>query len=186
MGVLRQFATIGTYPIVTYRLAPFLIAAAVFLVDRLSKIAIKSKLSLYDTIQVIPGCFNIIHTENPGVAFGLFADSANPLRGIILIGLSAGVLVLISAVLLRLPKPDTRASWLLPIALAFVLGGAFGNLYDRTVHGTVTDFVEVYADTHYFPAFNVADSCITIGAGLLILDMLRSREKRGQAVKAPQ
>lgn len=184
--MLRRFGTIEEYPIVTHRLAPFLIAAAVFFLDRVTKIAIKAHLSLSDTIRVIPGCFNIIHTENPGVAFGLFADSTSPFRAAILIGLSASVLILITTVLVRLPKPDARGHWLLPIALAFVLGGAFGNLYDRTVHGTVTDFVEVYADGYYFPAFNVADSCITIGAGLLIVDMLRGREKRSQAVKAPQ
>ena len=169
-----------------YRLAPFLIAAAVFFLDRITKNFIKAHLSLSDSIRVIPGFFNIIHTENPGVAFGLFADSTSPFRAVILIGLSAAVLVLITTVLVRLPKPGARGSWILPLALAFVLGGAFGNLFDRTVHGTVTDFVEVYADNHYFPAFNVADSCITIGAGLLIIDMLRGREKRGQAVKAPQ
>jgi len=184
--VLRRFGTIEMYPIVTYRLAPFLIAAAVFLLDRVTKVIIKAHLSLYDTIRVIPGCFNIIHTENPGVAFGLFADSTSPFRAVILIGLSAAVLVLITTVLVRLPKTGEPRNWLLPLALAFVLGGAFGNLYDRTVHGTVTDFVEVYADSHYFPAFNVADSCITIGAGLLIIDMLRGRERRGHAVKAPQ
>jgi signal peptidase II len=174
------------YPTVIYRLAPFLIAAAVFVLDRITKILIKTHLSLYDTISVIPGCFNIVHTENPGVAFGLFADSTSPFRAVILIGLSAAVLVLITTVLVRLPKSGEPRNWLLRLALAFILGGAFGNLFDRTVHGTVTDFVEVYADGHYFPAFNLADTCITIGAGLLILDMLRGREKRGQAVKAPQ
>lgn len=170
----------------TYRLAPFLIATAIVFIDRMTKIIVKAHLSLYDTIRVIPGCFNIVHTENPGVAFGLFADSSSPFRAFILIGLSGAVLILITTVLLRLPKPGERPNWLLRIALAFVLGGAFGNLYDRVVHGTVTDFVEVYADTYYFPAFNVADSCITVGAGLLILDMIKGREKRGQVVKAPQ
>ena len=170
----------------SYRLTPFLIAAAVFVLDRVTKILIRAHLSLYDTIRVIPGYFNIIHTENPGVAFGLFADSTSPFRAVILIGLSAAVLVLIVTVLVKLPKPGERRNWMLRMALAFVLGGAFGNLYDRSVHGTVTDFVEVYADNHYFPAFNVADSCITIGAVLLILDMLRGRERSRQVAKAPQ
>ena len=170
----------------SYRLVPFVIAAAVFVLDRIAKNLIKAHLSLYDTIRVIPGFFNIIHTENPGVAFGLFADSSSPFRSFILIGLSTGVLVLILTVLLKAPKPNEQRNWLLRIALAFVLGGAFGNLYDRAVHGTVTDFVEVYADNHYFPAFNVADSCITVGAVLLIIDMLKSRESSGQIAKAPQ
>lgn len=170
----------------SYRLLPFAIAVAVFILDRIAKLAIRGHVGLYDTIPVIPGLLNIIHTENPGVAFGLFADSTSPFRSVILIGLSATVLVLILTVLLRMPKAGERPNWLLRTALAFVLGGAFGNLYDRVVHGTVTDFVEVYADKHYFPAFNVADSAITVGAVLLILDMLKSRESTGQAVKAHQ
>jgi signal peptidase II len=62
--------------------------------------------------------------------------------------------------------------------LGFILGGAFGNLYDRIVNGTVTDFVEAHAGQHYFPAFNVADSAITVGACLLLLDMWRARERK--------
>jgi signal peptidase II len=167
-----------------YRLSPFLIAAAVFLLDRITKIIIKAELSTFDTVRIIPGFFNIVHTENAGVAFGLFADSAGPLRAVILIGLSAAVLALVTTVLLKPLKAGEHANWLMRIALSLVLGGALGNLYDRIVHGTVTDFVEVYADTHYFPAFNVADSCITIGAVLLIIDMLRTRDSRHQAANA--
>lgn len=170
----------------SYRLLPFAIALVVFILDRGAKNIVKAHISLYDTIHVIPGFFNIIHTENPGVAFGLFAGSTSPFRSIVLIALSAAVLVLIASILIKAPRSGERRNWLLRVALAFVLGGAFGNLYDRAVHGTVTDFVEVYADNHYFPAFNVADSAITIGAILLILDMIRSRETSSQAVKAPQ
>jgi signal peptidase II len=167
-----------------YRIAPFAIAAAVFALDRLSKILIKTHLNLWDTLHVIPGFFNIIHTENPGVAFGLFAGSSNPFRTLILIGLSSAVLILITTVLVRQPKAGEKQNWLMRVALALVLGGALGNLYDRAVHGAVTDFVEVYADNHYFPAFNVADSCISIGAGLLIIDMLRGREKHAHVADA--
>ncbi len=167
-----------------YRLAPFAIAAVVFALDRATKILVKTHLSAFDTWRVIPGFFNIVHTENAGVAFGLFADSSNPYRGPILIALSAAVLALIAAALLRPPKPREIRNWLARVALALVLGGALGNLYDRAVHGTVTDFVEVYADAHYFPAFNLADSCITIGAALLIVDMLRGGEKQRTVVNA--
>ena len=167
-----------------YRIAPFLIAAAAFLLDRITKIIIKAELSTFDTIRVIPGFFNIVHTENPGVAFGLFSDSAGPLRAIVLIGLSTTVLAVVMTILLKPLQPGERRNWLMRIALALVLGGALGNLYDRIVHGTVSDFVEIYADTHYFPAFNVADSCITIGAALLIIDMLRSRDRRQQHANA--
>ena len=168
------------------RLTPFMIAAGVFALDRITKIIIKTHLSVWDSVRVIPGFFNIIHTENPGVAFGLFADSSSPFRALVLIGLSAAVLVLITYVLIRSPKQGEKYNWLTRIALALVLGGAFGNLYDRVVHGAVTDFVEVYADGHYFPAFNVADSAITIGAALLIIDMLWVREKQARVADASQ
>ena len=160
------------------RLIPFVIAAAVFGLDRFTKAIIRSQLSVWDSRAVIPGFFNIVHTENLGIAFGLLADSSGAWRSIFLIGLSVTVLVFITTVLLK-PERVWPRNRRLQSGLALVLGGALGNLFDRIVTGTVTDFVEVYAGRHYFPAFNVADSAITIGAGLLLLDMWRSREKRG-------
>ena len=158
-----------------HRLVPFLIAAAVVLLDRITKAAIKSHIGAYDTITVIPGLFNIVHTENPGIAFGMLSNATGAWRSVLLIGFSAAVLVAISVMLLR---PGGQRDSVLRTALAFILGGAFGNLYDRIVNGTVTDFVEVHAGQHYFPAFNVADSAITVGACLLLLDMWWAKERR--------
>ena len=157
-----------------HRLVPFLIAAVVVLLDRLTKGMIKTHIGVYDTITVIPGLFNIVHTENPGIAFGLLSNTTGPWRNILLIGFSAVVLVAIAVMLLR---PSNQRDSVLRTALAFILGGAFGNLYDRIVNGMVTDFVEVHAGQHYFPAFNVADSAITVGACLLLFDMWRARER---------
>ncbi|MGB6944187.1 MAG: signal peptidase II [Bryobacteraceae bacterium] len=157
------------------RFVPFLIAAAVVVLDRLSKHAIKAHLSAYDSITVIPGLFNIVHTENPGIAFGMLANASGAWRDVLLIGFSAAVLIAISVMLLR---PSTQRDSLLRTALGLILGGAFGNLYDRIVNGTVTDFVEVHLAQHYFPAFNVADSAITVGACLLLLDMWWAKERR--------
>jgi signal peptidase II len=157
------------------RFFPFLIAAIVVLLDRLSKGSIKAHISAYDTITVIPGIFNIVHTENPGIAFGMLSNASGPWRDIVLIGFSAAVLIAISVMLLR---PGSQRDTVLRVALAFILGGAFGNLYDRIVNGTVTDFLEVHAGQHYFPAFNVADSAITVGACLLLLDMWWAKERR--------
>jgi signal peptidase II len=159
------------------RLFPFAIAAAVFLLDRLTKWIVKGHVDAQETLSVIPGCFNIVHAENPGVAFGFLADASGAWRNFFLIGLSATVLVFITLMLLKPVRPAAR-DLLLRIGLACILGGALGNLYDRVVNGTVTDFVEVYTGTHYFPAFNVADSGISVGAGLLLLDMWRGRSKR--------
>jgi signal peptidase II len=157
------------------RLIPFIIAAVVVALDRLTKDLIKTHFSAYDTLTVIPGLFNIVHTENPGIAFGMLASATGPWRAVLLIGFSAAVLIAISAMLLR---PGSPLDSILRTALAFILGGAFGNLYDRIVNGTVTDFVEVHAAQHYFPAFNVADSAITVGACLLLIDMWWAKERR--------
>ena len=158
-----------------HRLLPFLIAAAVVLLDRITKSAIKLHLNAYDTIDIIPGLFNIVHTENPGIAFGMLSTATGAWREVLLIGFSAAVLVAISVVLLR---PSNKFSAILRTALALILGGAFGNLYDRIVNGTVTDFIEVHAGQHFFPAFNVADSAITIGACLLLLDTWWAKERK--------
>ena len=154
---------------------PFLIAVVIVVLDRLTKSAIKAHFGAYDSITVIPGLFNIVHVENPGIAFGLLTDLSGVWRDVLLIGFSAVVLIAISVMLLR---PATQRDIILRTALAFIMGGAFGNLYDRIVNGTVTDFVEVHAGQHYFPSFNVADSAVTIGACLLLLDMWRSKEPR--------
>jgi signal peptidase II len=162
------------------RLASLAAAAAVVLLDRLTKSLIKTHFSAWDNLTVIPGIFNIVHTENPGIAFGLLADASNYWwRGVVLIGFSISVLIAVSAMLLR-PASVAALSGLLRTGLSLVLGGAAGNLYDRIVNGTVTDFVEVHAGPYYFPAFNVADSAIFIGACLLLLDMWRSRERKSE------
>jgi signal peptidase II len=156
-----------------HRLFPFLIAALIVGLDRATKALIKAHISASDSITVIPGLLNIVHTENPGIAFGMLSNASGAWRNVLLVGFSTAVLIAISAILLR-----GQMAAVLRIALAFILGGAFGNLYDRIVNGTVTDFVEAHAGQHYFPAFNVADSAITVGACLLLLDMWRARERR--------
>jgi signal peptidase II len=167
------------------RLLSILIAAGAFVLDRLTKVVIQGHLSPFDTWTIIPGLFNIVHTENPGIAFGMLAEAQNYWwRGALLIGFSAVVLLVVSVILLR--QSSAALSGSLRTALALVLGGAAGNLYDRVVHGTVTDFVELHAGPYYFPAFNVADSAITIGAGLLLLDMWFSRERKSQPVNVPR
>jgi signal peptidase II len=157
------------------RLVPFLLAAALVTLDRFTKGLIKAHLSAFDSITVIPGLLNIVHTENPGIAFGMLASASGAWRDVLLIGFSVAVLIAISSVLLF--STSQLNAWI-RTALGFILGGAIGNLYDRVVNGTVTDFVEAHAGQHYFPAFNVADSAITVGACLLLLEMWWGRERR--------
>ena len=160
------------------RLVAYGIAAAVFFPDRVTKGIIQAKVPVWDSYVVIPGFFNIVHVENRGAAFGLFSDVDSEWRAFFLLCVSLLVLALVAAVLWAPSAAGgvagNRASRL---GLSLVLGGALGNLYDRLVNGTVTDFLDVYVGTYHWPAFNVADSAITVGAGLLLLDLWLSRRK---------
>jgi signal peptidase II len=149
-------------------------AALVVIADRASKLAIDWHLRFWDAIPIIPGWLRLVHTENPGAAFGVLADGNPWVRSGILIGVSGIVLLFVATALFR--RRSSFASNSSRLGLSLILGGAAGNLYDRVLHGTVTDFIEVYHGSWSFPAFNVADSAITIGAFLLLIDMLRSRE----------
>ncbi|HEX4166401.1 MAG TPA: signal peptidase II [Bryobacteraceae bacterium] len=153
------------------RWTPFLLSLLVVLADRWSKIAIEHSMTSLDSVSLIPGWLRIIHTENAGAAFGILAEGNRWLRSGILIGVSGVVLVFVISALWT-----NRASFtatLARISLALILGGALGNLYDRVIRGTVTDFIEVYHGGWSFPAFNVADSAITVGAILLLFELLR-------------
>jgi signal peptidase II len=152
-----------------------MLAALVVIADRVSKIVIQRKMSPIDAIPVIPGWLRIIHTENPGAAFGMLADGNPWLRSGILIGVSGLVLIFVASALWNTRSSFTGA--LTRTALALILGGALGNLYDRVIYGTVTDFIEVYRGAWSFPAFNVADSAITIGAVLLMIDLARPKRR---------
>jgi signal peptidase II len=157
------------------QIGPLLIALAVIVADRLTKLAIQGSLNFFDNIPVIPGWLRIIHTENPGAAFGVLADGNPWLRSGILIGVSGLVLILVVSALFGRKSSFTGLA--ARFALALILGGAVGNLFDRVVHGTVTDFIEVYHGSWSFPAFNVADSAITVGAILLLIDLLRPHRR---------
>ena len=162
------------------RALPFLASAGVFALDRLTKIIVRTRVTPWDSFNVIPGFFNIVHTENRGAAFGLFAESSNGFRTILLIALALGVMLFITTLLVHPWRGGLAPTFMLRIGLALVLGGAMGNVYDRVVRGAVTDFLEFYWNTYQFPTFNVADSAITIGAGLLLLDMWRGRHRQDE------
>jgi signal peptidase II len=155
------------------RVRSALIILTVVALDQFSKLYIRTHVSPWNIIAVIPSVFNIVHAENPGAAFSIFAESPSEWRRFFLILVAGAAAVLIATLLWRPGHlGDTR---LARTGLALILGGATGNLYDRIVHETVTDFLELYAGTFHWPAFNVADSAISIGAALIILEMLRTR-----------
>lgn len=153
------------------------IAAAVVALDRVTKIYIRSHLTSWDIHSVIPGFFNIVHTENPGAAFGVLADSVSEWRSLLLVGVSLVVMAVIGTILWR-PSRMGPSTALMTTGMALVFGGALGNVWDRILRGTVTDFLQFYFGSYEFPSFNVADSAITIGAALLLLDALRTRHNK--------
>jgi signal peptidase II len=155
------------------RFGPLLLSLLIVVADRWSKIYIQHSMTTLDSYIIIPGWLRIIHTENAGAAFGILADGNRWLRSGILIGVSALVLIFVLSALWG--KRTTFTGALARIALALVLGGAAGNLYDRIFIGTVTDFIEVHHGSWSFPAFNVADSAITVGAILLLLELMHPR-----------
>ena len=159
------------------RLGWLVLSLLVLVIDQVSKAHFEGSLEMFQQIVVIPDYFSWTLAYNTGAAFSFLADSSGWQRW-----LFALIAVVVSAVLVvwlkRLGRDDT---WL-AIALALVLGGALGNLYDRIALGHVIDFILVHwQNRHYFPAFNFADSAITVGAIMLALDMFKSK-KTGETV----
>ena len=148
-------------------LAPWLgIAAAVIVLDQLTKAMIVAAFRLGDARTVTP-FFDIVRAHNRGAAFSFLNEAGGWQRWFfVALGIAAAAFIVW---LLRRHGGQRMFGW----ALALILGGALGNVIDRLVHGHVVDFIQVHWQHHYFPAFNVADSAITIGAALLILDELR-------------
>ena len=159
---------------------PWLLLSLLILVaDRVTKDIFESTLSMYQRIEVIPGYFDWTLAYNTGAAFSFLADAAGWQRWFF-----AAIAIVVSVVLVVWLKRLKRHETLLAVALAMVLGGALGNLYDRVVLGHVVDFILVHWQSRwFFPAFNLADTFITIGAILLALDMFKSDKSAKEAAQ---
>lgn len=158
------------------RLVQFLATALlVIAVDQASKALILARLPLFDSIPVVDGFFKIVHVRNPGAAFSLLASAPEWFRGPFFLVVTMAAVIALSIVALRL-DPHER---LLSIALGGILGGALGNLIDRLVHGEVIDFLYLYWRDWYWPAFNVADSSITISVLVVIVHSFWAAEDSG-------
>jgi len=145
-----------------------LIAAAVILLDRTTKLLVISRIPVAHEISIVPGLFQLSHWENTGAAFSIFADSSSPWRTAGLIGFSVAACAVVCYLLWK--RGYTLD--LIAISLCLILGGALGNLWDRLRQGTVTDFLDFYIGNHHWPPFNVADSAIVVGAILLMARIL--------------
>ncbi len=149
-----------------------IIALLVIVGDRLTKMWVQAHVLKGHFLTVIPGVFRISHVYNTGAAFSLFAESLSPtvVRNV-LIGFSIAAVIVVLGMIWRLGRPLTVTG----LALGLILGGAIGNLYDRIRFSYVVDFLEVKIVHYHWPDFNVADSCIVVGACLLLVEIFRAQ-----------
>ena len=148
---------------------PFsMITVVVVLLDQATKLLVLAKIPLYHSIPVIEGFFNLTHIRNPGGAFGFMAAGSQGVRNLLFIGVSIVAMGLIVYFYRSTPKTYPY----LASALAMIFGGAVGNLIDRLRFGEVVDFLDVYVGAYHWPAFNVADSAITVGITIFIAHLV--------------
>lgn len=152
----------------------FLGAVAVFLADQASKWVVTQRIALHESVPVIPGFFRLTHVVNRGAAFGLLSDSEWNVAILILFSLVA--LAVVSALLWRNSHRVSSTGF----GLALILGGAVGNLWDRLLDGHVVDFFDFQVSGYHWPAFNVADSAIVLGALLLVAEILFAKAPAGE------
>lgn len=150
------------------RVLAFLVCA-VLAADQASKYAVQKFTAIGSFHVLVPGFLNLVHTSNPGVAFGILAESVTPWRAPMLILFSAAVIVLLAWIL----ATGRGGGWLGESGLALILGGAAGNVLDRVFRSSVTDFIDFQLGSYHWYTFNIADSAIVIGAGLVVLELLR-------------
>ncbi len=156
-------------------LAPMhlVIAIGIFIVDQVTKLMVVKMIPLFDQIDLFPG-FSFTHTKNKGAAFGMFHDSSWVFR---LFFFGAVSVICLYLLLYWLGTTEKREKWQ-RVGLSLILGGALGNLLDRVIFGEVTDFLLAYYQQYRWPAFNIADTAISVGVTILILHFLPLRRKK--------
>jgi signal peptidase II len=136
--------------------------------DQITKEIVRRTLPLHESVTVIPGLVDFTHVRNTGAAFGLLNSTDFPFKTLVIVAIATAGLVGVAIYSASLAQQQLVSR----IGLALIIGGAAGNLIDRVFVGSVVDFVDVYWRTHHFWAFNVADSAISIGVAIMILDMI--------------
>jgi signal peptidase II len=150
----------------------FIVLIVIFCVDQATKMIVDRMLPLHSSVPVIENFFNLTYIRNTGAAFGLLAQSGEFFRRTFLIGFSLAAIGFIILMLRRLPESEKA----LTIALGFILSGAVGNLIDRLMYGEVIDFLDFYWNGYHWPAFNVADSFITIGVAIILYRLATTKD----------
>ncbi|MCX5848249.1 MAG: signal peptidase II [Deltaproteobacteria bacterium] len=148
-------------------------AITVIILDQITKAAIVAKFFLHESYAVIDGFFNLVYVMNPGAAFGFLANTSEIFRYFFFIGITSAIILLIIYYIVK----SKSQNMLVLASLTLIFAGAVGNLIDRIRFGAVVDFLDVYVGTAHWPAFNVADSAISLGAMLMIWGMIVNREK---------
>jgi len=144
-----------------------IISGSMIVLDQYTKFMVTLHIPLNYSVQVVEGFFNLTHIRNSGVAFGLFADQQYEYKALMFITISTIAIMAILVIFHQNPKSKK----LVQMGLILIFSGAIGNLIDRTLHGEVIDFVDFVFKGYHFPAFNIADSCITIGVSLMVIDL---------------
>ncbi len=150
------------------RLLEFVLPMLIVAVDQATKAMVRAAVPVHDSVTIIPGLLDITHALNSGAAFGILNGADFPYKTVLIAVIATAALVGVGVYAASLSHHQIVAR----IGLALIIGGAAGNLIDRVLTGSVVDFVDVYWRTHHFWAFNVADSAISVGVTMLILDML--------------
>jgi signal peptidase II len=150
-----------------------LVAVAVVILDQVTKYIVNTSMLLHDSMPIINGLFNFTYVKNPGAAFGFLAGAPPFFRSVFFIGVTVAAIMLI---LYYIRKTKTEEP-LLTTSFSLIMGGAVGNLIDRVRFGEVIDFLDLYIGPHHWPAFNIADSAISVGAILLIYDMIHRKDR---------
>ena len=146
----------------------------VLLLDQWTKHLVQERLLLHQTVGVIPGVFNLVHVRNTGGAFGIFGGERGGLGSLLFVVVSLIAIGSILFLFVKLREDEKTLS----LSLSLVLSGAIGNLIDRLRYGEVVDFLDFYLLSYHWPAFNISDSAICIGIGLIALELLSGDKKK--------
>ncbi len=149
----------------------------VVILDQLTKLWVVHHFILYESMEIIPGLFNLTYLTNTGAAFGILAGHATSWRQVFFIGVAG---IALAAIFFLHKKISAESHWY-TVSLAMIAGGAVGNLIDRVRLGFVVDFLDFYVSSHHWPAFNVADSAITVGVGIFLFVNVLQSGKRSKA-----
>ena len=157
----------------------FFVSGVLIVMDQYTKLMVSLHIPLNYSVKVVEGFFNFTHIRNSGVAFGLFASQQSEYKALMFIAISTIAIIAILVIFHQTPKEKKMVQ----TGLILIFSGAIGNLIDRILHGEVIDFVDFFINRQHFPAFNIADSCITVGVIMMVIDLFFGEEGPDSSAK---